>query len=274
MLNNYGGFYNRKVYVNEAKRAGARVNLPCVNRSVFAATIYGDDIFLGFDALLNLNDKLALRIPAERMANGEYTSLENFVLRTGAKLEQLIILIRTGAFRFMGLGKKELLWEVHLLLSKDKRAETVPLLFEMASRKPVLPKLQSSVLEDYYDEIELIGFGVSGSLFDLARSDYKGDAKAADLMKQEGKMIRMVGDFVVEKYVRTKSEKLMKFGTFLDAAGDFFFTVHFPPSLAQYPLRGNGLYLIEGKVVVEFGCPAIEVTRCGKMPLKPDPRSV
>ncbi|MFD2555117.1 DNA polymerase III subunit alpha [Sphingobacterium tabacisoli] len=274
VLNNYGGFYNRKVYVNEAKRAGARVNLPCVNRSVFAATIYGDDIFLGFDALLNLNDKLALRIPAERMANGEYTSLENFVLRTGAKLDQLIILIRTGAFRFMELGKKELLWEAHLLLSKDKRAETVPLLFEMASRKPVLPKLQSSVLEDYYDEIELIGFGVSGSLFDLARSDYKGDAKAADLMKQEGKMIRMVGDFVVEKYVRTKSEKLMKFGTFLDADGDFFDTVHFPPSLAQYPLRGNGLYLIEGKVVVEFGCPAIEVTRCGKMPLKADPRSV
>lgn len=105
-------------------------------------------------------------------------------------------------------------------------------------------------------------------------SEYKGDAKATDLLQYEGKTIRMVGDFVVEKYVRTKNGKLMKFGTFLDCDGNFFDTVHFPPSLAQYPLRGNGLYLIEGKAVNDFGCPAIDVTRCGKMPPKADPRSI
>ncbi|MGE8300132.1 hypothetical protein HS960_11055 [Sphingobacterium paramultivorum] len=43
--------------------------------------------------------------------------------------------------------------------------------------------------------------------------------------------------------------------------------------LAKFPLRGAGLYLIEGKVILEYGCPSIEVIRCGKMPLKPDPRS-
>lgn len=274
VLNNYGGFYNRKVYVNEAKRAGANINLPCVNRSISNTTIYGDDIFLGFDCLQNLEAKLAYQIPEERMANGEYTSLENFVLRTGTGLEQLIVLIRTGAFRFIGQGKKELLWEAHLLLSKDKKADTGPMLFESSSRKPVLPKLVTSTLEDFYDEIELVGFIVSGSMFDLAKSDYRGDAKACDLIQYQGKTIRMVGDFVVEKYVRTKNDKLMKFGTFLDANGEFFDTVHFPPSLASFPLRGAGLYLIEGRVVLEFGCPAIDVIRCARMPLKPDPRSI
>ena len=83
----------------------------------------------------------------------------------------------------------------------------------------------------------------------------------------------MVGDFVSEKFVRTKRGDLMKFGTFIDVSGAFFDTAHFPQTLAQFPLRGAGLYLIEGKVVVEFGCPSIEVIRCGKMPLKPDPRS-
>ncbi|CDS93696.1 DNA-directed DNA polymerase III PolC [Sphingobacterium sp. PM2-P1-29] len=274
VLNNYGGFYNRKVYVNEAKRAGAVINLPCVNRSVYNTTIYGDDIFLGFDCLQNLEAKLANRIPHERIANGEYKSLENFIFRTGAGLEQLIVLIRTGAFRFLELGKKELLWEAHLLLTKDKKADIGPMLFESNSRKPVLPKLSSSVLEDYYDEMELIGFCVSGTLFDLAKSDYRGDAKASELSQYEGRTIKMVGDFVVEKYVRTKNDKLMKFGTFLDSCGEFFDTVHFPPSLASYPLRGAGLYLIEGRVVLEFGCPAIDVIRCAKMPLKPDPRSI
>jgi DNA polymerase-3 subunit alpha len=43
--------------------------------------------------------------------------------------------------------------------------------------------------------------------------------------------------------------------------------------LAKFTLRGAGLYLIVGKVIIEYGCPSIEVIRCGKMPLKPDPRS-
>lgn len=275
VLNNYGGFYNRKVYVNEARRAGATINLPCVNKSVFNTTIYGKDIYLGFDCLLHLEGKLANLIPEERRSNGDYTGLENFVLRTGAGLEQMVLLIRAGAFRFLEVGKKELLWEVHLLLSKDKKQNAVPVLFaSMGHRKPVLPKLETSVIEDYYDEMELIGFTVSGSLFDLAKSDYRGEVRASELSAFAGQTIRMVGDFVAEKYVKTKRGELMKFGTFLDSEGVFFDTVHFPQSLVQYPLRGAGLYLIEGKVVVEYGCPSLEVIRCGKLSLKPDPRSI
>lgn len=275
VLNNYGGFYNRKVYVNEARRAGAEVHLPCVNRSIFNTTLYGNDIYLGFDCLLHLEDRLAHCIPDERAANGDYTSLENFVLRTGAALEQLVILIRCGAMRFTGVGKKELLWEAHLLLSGSRRPvmPSAPALFESMHRRPVLPRLETSPVEDLYDELELFGFPVSGSPFSLARSDYRGDVMAADLLQHEGQTIRMVGDFVIEKSIRTKRGRAMKYGTWFDARGDFFDTVHFPPSLHRYPLRGAGLYLIEGRVVAEFGCPSLEVIRCAKMPLKADPRS-
>lgn len=274
VLNNYGGFYSRKVYVNEAKRAGANIHLPCVNRSVHNTTIYGDDIFLGFDGILHLEEKLANRIPDERLANGEFTGLENFALRTGAALEQLVVLIRSGAFRFLGVGKKELLWEGHLLLSGDKTAMRGPALFENMTRKPVLPKLETSVIEDYYDEIELLGFPVTGNLFDLARSPFRGDVMANDLTGLEGRTVRMVGDFVTEKFVRTKRGQVMKFCTWFDADGLFFDTVHFPQTLDKYPIRGAGLYLIEGKVVTDFGCPSIEVARCARMPMKPDPRSI
>ncbi|MDX3916973.1 MAG: DNA polymerase III subunit alpha [Pseudosphingobacterium sp.] len=274
VLNNYGGFYQRKVYVNEARKAGAAIHLPCVNRSAIGAVIHGSDIYLGFDCLHNLEGDLARRIPEERERNGGYTGMENFILRTGAGLEQLIVLIRCGAFRFTGTGKKELLWEAHLLLSGGRKEKTSAVLFEQLSAKPVLPKLESSTLEDIYDEIELIGFPVSASMFDLAKSAYRGDTKADGLLEKEGKTVRMVGDFACDKHVRTKSGTTMKFGTFLDEKGDFFDTVHFPASLKKYPLAGNGLYLIEGKVTVDFGCPAIEVTKCGRMPLKNDPRSL
>lgn len=273
VLNNYGGFYQRKVYVNEARTAGGHIQLPCVNKSVVNTSIYGTEIYLGFDCLLNTENQLACRIPEERIANGNYTSLENFALRTQASLDQLVILIRVGAFRFLNIGKMELLWEAHILLSGKKYEVRNDVLFESFLRKPVLPKLESSSIEDLYDEIEIMGFPVSESMFSLAKSSYRGDCSAKDLLKSLGRTIRLVGDFVTDKTVKTKNGTYMKFGTFLDENGSFFDTVHFPPSLKKYPLYGNGLYLIEGKVVSEFGFPSIEVHRCGRMPLKPDPRA-
>ncbi len=274
VLNNYGGFYQRKVYVNEARKAGGTICLPCLNKSKVTTSIYGTDIFLGFDCLLNLEGKLAQLIPEERLRNGDFTSLENFILRTGAGLEQVIVLIRCGAFRFTGIGKKELLWEAHILLNGVKQERDNNLLFESLTRKPVLPKLETTIVEDMYDEIELIGFPVSATMFDLARTDFRGDVPAVQLKDCEGKTVRIVGDFVCDKLVRTKNGKVMKFGTFFDVNGDFFDTVHFPPSLKLYPLHGNGIYLVMGKVVLDFGCPGIEVQKIARLPLKPDPRSI
>lgn len=274
VLNNYGGFYNRKVYVNEARVAGANICLPCINCSEYQASIYGRDIYLGFDCMQHFESKQTERLVEERRRNGLYQSLEQFIKRTGMGLEQIIILIRIGAFRSFGNSKKELLWEAHLLLSKHAKTSPTVELFEIESRKPILPPLESDIIEDYYDEMELIGFCVSGTFFDLARSDFRGDVQARELLSYVGQTIRMVGDFVAEKYVKTKRGELMKFGTFFDIEGKFFDTVHFPPSLIQYPLMGAGIYLIEGKVVQEFGCPSLEVIRCAKMPLRPDPRSI
>jgi len=273
VLNNYGGFYQRKVYVNEARKAGGNICLPCVNKSNSNTSIDGQDIYLGFDCLLNLERKLAELIPHERQQNGDYTHLENFILRTGAHLEQVIILIRCGAFRFTGINKKELLWEAHFLMSGMKKERIAMPLFEHSTSKPILPKLEFSILEDIYDEIELIGFPISESMFDLAKSNFRGEVLARDLHLHEGQTVRMVGDFIADKTVRTKNGTLMKFGTFLDAQGDFFDTVHFPPSLKSFPLRGNGLYLILGKIVLDYGYPSLEVYKCARMPMKNDPRS-
>jgi hypothetical protein len=54
--------------------------------------------------------------------------------------------------------------------------------------------------------------------------------------------------------------------------GHFFDTVHFPQAVTKYPFRGDGIYLIRGKIVSEFGFPSLEVEKMAKMPLLPDPR--
>src|SRR5699024_8456225 len=192
----------------------------------------------------------------------------------GAGLEQIVILIRCGAFRFLGVNKKELLWEAHQLLNKSRaKHKQIGQLFPNTADKPQLPTFETDELEHLYDEIELMGFPVSGSMFDLAKSAYRGNVTAKTLASFRNQIVRIVAHLVTYKTVRTKNKKIMKFGTFLDVNGDFIDTVHFPQSLKLFPIRGKGLYLIEGKVVVDYGCPSIEVRRCAMMPIKPDPRS-
>lgn len=263
VLNNYGGYYSREIYINEAKLAGAKIALPCVNHSQYQAILEDEKLYLGFDCLLHMEERLAYNIAVERKRNGAYKDLEDFIQRIKAGLEQVQILIRVGAFRFLGINKKNLLWKAHLL-SQQKTSQNMEL-FENTLEIPKLPNLESSFIEELYDEIELLGFPVSGTWFDLSKSDYKGNVNAMNLVEREGEIVRFVGYLATWKNVRTKNQQLMKFGTFLDQYGQTIETVHFPQNLKQYPLHGRALYLVEGKCVVDFGFPSVEVHKCGKM---------
>lgn len=64
----------------------------------------------------------------------------------------------------------------------------------------------------------------------------------------------------------------MAFGYFSDAKSPYCDTTHFPPVFEKYPFKGPGLYRVEGKVVVEFGFPSVEVVRLDKLAFRPDPR--
>ena len=127
-------------------------------------------------------------------------------------------------------------------------------------------------MEDAYDEIELLGFPVSLSAFDLLETSFRGNIFAHDLIHHVGKTIRILGNLVTIKYVHTVKGEWMHFGCFLDVKGEFFDTVNFPDSLKTYPFRGQGVYLILGKVTEEFGFASIEVEKMAKMPLVKDPR--
>ena len=95
---------------------------------------------------------------------------------------------------------------------------------------------------------------------------------ARDLMKHVGRMVKMAGNLVTIKNVKTVRKEWMHFAAFLDAEGEFFDTVHFPKSLQNYPFRGYGVYLIMGMVTEELGFPGITVEKMAKLPLRPDPR--
>lgn len=272
VINNFGGFYPTWVYFNEARRQGGNIHLPCVNRSEYKTSIHGTDIFIGFIHLLGLERKAITRLISEREKNGDFADLEAFIRRTGLGIEQLILLIRSGAFRFTGKNKPELLWEVHLLVKAGKKQPEGKMLFQTGQRQFKLPALVSGKLEDAYDEIELLGFPVTLSLFNMLQTKFRGEVRAMEMLQHTGHEVRMLGLLVNIKYVRTKRKEMMYFATFLDDQGEMFDTTHFPGVVKKYPFRGDGIYLLLGKVTDEFGYASIEVEKMAKMPLRPDPR--
>lgn len=272
VINNFGGFYRTWVYVNEARRHGATIHLPDVNHSGYLTTLNGTDIFLGFAHIKNLEADLAHRIVDERIARGIFAGMDDFLARVPVGREQLTVLVRAGALRFTGLSKKELMWQ-HLLADKGQPQATTGSLFPVLAKTFTLPALRTSTLEDAYDEMELLGFPVSLSRFDMLQTSYRGNTMAADLPACTGRVVRMTGDLVAIKYVHTVKKEWMHFGCFLDPAGAFFDTVHFPASLKKFPFTGYGVYLIEGKVVEEFGFPSVEVHKLARLPFRPDPRT-
>lgn len=266
VINNFGGFYRSEVYFNEARRLGATIELPCVNNSRQATTIREHHIYIGFTHIQHLEHRLSQRICDLRERHGPYCSLEDFAERTGAGLEQLILLIRTGSLRFTGTPKAQLLWKAHMLAGK-KPAES-QVLFSSPMKDFELPPPECDPLQDAYDEMELLGFTVSISPFDLLRTSFRGDIMAGEMLNHTKQRLRMVGQLVAIKYVRTIKNETMHFGCFLDAGGIFFDTVHFPRVAKQWPFRGQGVYLLQGVITEEFGFPTMTVEKMAKLPLR------
>ena len=239
-----------------------------MNHSDQLTRIIGKDIYLGFGYVNDVEQDLGNQIANERKENGEFSDLEDFVSRIKVGIQQLILIIRVNAFGFTGKTKSTLLWEAHMLLGKKDSKELQNRLFELPRKKFMLPDMERNRLEDAYDELELFGFPVTCSYFDLLKTSFRGEIKARDLLTHVGSKVRMVGQLVVIKYVRTIKRELMHFGCFLDDTGEFFDTVHFPQSLRLYPFKGYGVYLILGKVVEEFGFASVEVEKMAKLPVR------
>lgn len=267
VINNFGGFYQTEFYFHEARVSGASIEAPCVNNSDYHTTISGITVYVGFIHLKGLEANVAQGISIERKRNGPFTTLNNFLRRVELGLEQVRILIRVGAFRFTGKNKQKLLWEAMLYYSEAKvRKPSTADLFDTEPKEYPLPEFEVNVLEDMFDEIELIGFPL-GDPFRLLPNNNFGDTTARDLAVKLKGNVTITGYLVTTKDTRTRNRQLMHFGTFLDCNGEVFDTVHFPTLARKYPFRGRGFYSIKGKVVEDFGVSVIEVTEMEKVPM-------
>ncbi len=269
VINNFGGFYPTNLYFYQLIKSGAKLHLPCINRSEFYTTLFGTDVYAGFVHIKDFQEKIAEIILQERQKNGHYSNLQEFIERTNVPIEQLNLLIKVGAFRFIGKDKIELLWEGSFL--KQKNQNHLPTTLSLFEEKPVefkLPEFEKDDLDDIYNEVKILGYPLRNP-FELVDDDPSRYSFAKDIQNCKGKDIEILTFFIADKVVPTKNNRTMSFGTFIDANLDWVDTVHFPNVFENEEVkRRNAFYRISGKVVEEFNQYSIEVSSISRVGYK------
>lgn len=266
VINNFGGFYHTEFYIHELRMNGADIQAPHINESEYLTRITGKTVYLGFIHLKYLEKTSIDKILNERRENGDFLGLADFAARMDISLEQLLILIRIGCFRFTGKTRQELLWEAHFILNKRKAIPAPNDLFRQSTRRqPTVRQLEEiDIRQEIVDQIDILEFPLD-SPFHLIKNQSIQGIKARDLKACLGKTVQIIGYLVTVKYTRTIKGDVMNFGTFIDREGDWIDTVHFPPVVKKYPFKGRAIYLIEGKVTAEFDFYSVEVSKCERM---------
>ena len=255
VLSNRGGFYSAAVYVWEAKRLGLKVLLPCINKSNYEYTGRKDKIQIGLMAIKNLSRNSIQKILDERINDGEFHSLADFLIRTKLGFEETSILIKCGAMGCFKKTRPELLRLLDIYIHKRKILnESYNDLFlheTFVMEDEVRTNVNFSVEEICKTEYETFGYMVTRHPLYFYRkfTEHSSIVKAKDLNKHRGKNVRLIGWYMTSKRIRTRKGDIMKFISLEDTTGTFE-AVIFPRAYEQFAelTMSMGPYVIDGKV--------------------------
>jgi DNA polymerase-3 subunit alpha len=110
-----------------------------------------------------------------------FQSFEDFYRRVPISLEQIIILIRLGAFRFLDKKKKSALAGSSSSYARKKKGQSSAYLFEVKEETLELPHLDYHDIEDIYDTVELLGFYLEPP-FSVLRNPIEIPTRAKDFL--------------------------------------------------------------------------------------------
>jgi DNA polymerase III alpha subunit len=260
VLNNQGGYYLPAVYIEECRRIGLNVKLPCINYSEYEYIGNGEEIRLGFMAIKSFSHSSAQRITEERERDGHYVSLADFLVRTKIAYEETAILIRCGAMDCFNQTRPTLMRLLDVYIKRRKLTEEscgdLFLNETFRMEKEVATDINYSIEEICAIEYETFSYMVSKHPLEFFTQYVTGSPiiKSADMLKYHGRRIKMIGWYMTSKRIKTKKGDIMKFLSLEDLYGTYE-AVLFPKVYNQYAelTMPMGPYLIEGRVDKENG---------------------
>ena len=255
VLSNGGGFYSAAVYIQESKRIGLKVKLPCINKSEYEYTGREKVLRIGLMAIKNLSRNSIEKIIDERKENGKYVSLADFLVRTQLGYEETALLIKCGAMHCFRRTRPTLLRLLDIYIHHRKILnENYNDLFmndTFALERDVSTDVNYSVEEICRNEYEAFSYMVTRHPLNFFPEWMKDNhiVRAKDMIKNRGKKAKMIGWYMTSKRIRTKKGDIMKFLSLEDLTGTFE-AVIFPKvyyRVAELTMS-MGPYLVEGRI--------------------------
>jgi DNA polymerase III subunit alpha len=257
MLNNFAGYYHSRVYAEEARRFGATLRTPTVDRPSDICFVDGKELYIGLVFVRNLSGATIQRI-IESRHQGLFRNLFDFLARVRPSTDEAASLIRSGALDCLGRTRPQLLW-LHKMYGEKrlKTPDTVPMLDGLT-----LPEPEPAFLPDFPEFTLDQKLRAESEIFEMAISCHpverlnirNGHIKSVELPRLEGRQVRIVGYVADRKRIKTNNGKSMVFLTMEDEL-DMFEVTLFPDVYQRVGERifRKPLLDIEGTVQTEQG---------------------
>lgn len=247
-LNNNQGLYDARVYLEQAKREGIAVRLPCVQKSGLEFTwepidspascrlAQGKDgaIRVGFNRIFGIEQREIARILEAR----PFTSLGDFLARTKLSAPSLRNLVLCGALDWTGMARPR------ILMYARSRGESVPPIPDFGEQEKV------------GHELEILGLSARRHILSYLAPPRDIDSRA--LERLAGRRVRLLGIMATSRIAETATSEPMEFVTMEDEHG-LFEVVLFPQVFRRCRayIGTLGPYEVVGKVESRYDVVAV-----------------
>ena len=268
LLTSAGSQGRLRVFLNECRHMGIRVQTPDVNVSYAEFKPIGDEISFGMASMRNLGTPWAEAVSAEREANGEFTSFQDFAQRMKSDwlnskfLESAIL---GGAFDSIEPTRKGLLGvskKIVTAMTKRKKVEDAGQgsLFDsidggVEADVIKVPDIEFEYFERLTKEKEMLGVFVSDNpllAFEGALKEAT-DASILDIVESEDGANHTIGGLVTSlRKITTKKGDMMAIMMVEDLEGEVEVIV-FPKTYKSCGaiLNEDTVVLVDGRYATE-----------------------
>jgi DNA polymerase III alpha subunit len=265
VLSNDAGYFDKGVYVEEAKRLGVRFLPPCVQTGAREFALEGPQaIRVGLGEVRGLGEATLQGILVARRAGGPFRSLEDFVQRARPQRDEAEHLICVGALDALGRSRRELLWRLSVACSPRVQAQRTAAaapgaLFgdALAPREVRYPELPDHDLaERTRHELHLLGYALGAHPVEVLWRDAaarQGLVPCGRIELHLGQAITVCGWVVARRGHRGEGEPML-FLTLEDGTGIVEATL-FPKvyRACGAEVQGRGPYFVRGVVEQRMG---------------------
>ena len=256
VISNQGGFYSAYAYMSEAKRFGIKIFKPHINLSLKKYKGKHNKIRMGFMAIRNLQEK-AIAVILDERKNGDFRSLDDFLLRTDINMADAMALVNAGCFTDLctTLNHREIALKTASFYLQSSE-----------NRNPMQININTTPLshkEKITLEFEAFGFPIGEHPLMKYQPFIRNRIKKAKYIhKFYNRKVVFAGVLITRKVTATKRKEAMEFITFEDET-DIFECVMFPKTYKKYGdlLNWETLFLVHGTVEKTFDVYTLTVSQ-------------